>query len=53
MTARIGRKNHDRAPLPPSPWRRQLRVLAYWMLMAVLGTIWIGFILGVTHAQTL
>lgn len=28
-------------PLPPSIWRYQLRKLAYWMLLAVLGlTVW-------------
>jgi hypothetical protein len=28
-------------PLPPSIWRCQLRKLAYWMLLAVLGlTVW-------------
>jgi hypothetical protein len=28
-------------PLPPSVWRYQLRKLAYWMLLAVLGvTVW-------------
>jgi hypothetical protein len=28
-------------PLPPSIWRHQLRKLAYWMLLAVLGlTVW-------------
>jgi hypothetical protein len=28
-------------PLPPSIWRYQLKKLAYWMLLAVLGlTVW-------------
>jgi len=28
-------------PLPPSIWRHQVKRLAYWMLMAILGlTIW-------------
>ena len=28
-------------PLPPSVWRYQLKKLAYWMLLAVLGvTVW-------------
>jgi len=31
-------------PLPPSFWRCQLRKLAFKMLMAVLGMIWIGFL---------
>ena len=32
-------------PLPPSIWRYQLKKLAYWMLLAVLGvTLWPTFI---------
>lgn len=32
-------------PLPPSIWRYQVRKLAYWMLLAVLGvTLWPTFI---------
>jgi hypothetical protein len=28
-------------PLPPSIWRHQLKKLAYWMLMAMVGmTVW-------------
>jgi len=30
--------------LPPSVWRYQLRKLAYWMLLAVFGMLWMGFI---------
>lgn len=31
----------DKDPLPPTVWRRQLKVLAYWMLLMILGvTIW-------------
>ena len=32
-------------PLPPSIWRYQLKKLAYWMLLAILGvTLWPTFI---------
>lgn len=32
---------HDKDPLPPSIWRRQLRALAYWVLLALLAwLIW-------------
>ena len=31
-------------PLLPSVWRYQLRKLAYWMLLAVFGMLWMGFI---------
>lgn len=41
MTARIGRKMPAAEPLPESVWREQLKRLAYWVLMAVLGlTVW-------------
>ena len=31
-------------PLPPSIWRYQLKKLAYWMLLAILGVLWMGFL---------
>ena len=31
-------------PLPPSIWRYQLKKLAYWMLLAILGILWMGFL---------
>ena len=31
-------------PLPPSVWRYQLKKLAYWMLLAVFGMLWMGFL---------
>jgi len=31
-------------PLPPSVWRCQLRKLAYWMLLAVFGMLWMGWL---------
>ena len=33
--AHIGRKDYARAELPPITWRRQLRHLAKWMLIAI------------------
>jgi hypothetical protein len=39
--ARIGQRMKSADPLPPSIWRDQLRRLAYWVLMAVIGlTVW-------------
>lgn len=32
IVARIGRRDHAPAPLPPSPLQRQLRVGAKWLL---------------------
>jgi hypothetical protein len=31
-------------PLPPSVWRYQLRKLAYWVLLGVLGVLWLGWL---------
>ena len=33
--ARIGRKDYDREPLPPSAWRAYMRHLAKWMLIVL------------------
>ena len=39
--ARIGQRMKTADPLPPSIWRDQLRRLAYWVLMALIGlTVW-------------
>ena len=46
MTARIGRRTYDRAPLHPSPWRRQLRRLGVWMLAYIA----VGLVAGVIAA---
>ena len=37
-------------PLPPSIWRDQLRRLGYWVLMAVLGMLWLSFLMACTYA---
>ena len=51
--ASIGKKMHGPEPLSESPWRRQLKILAKWMLIAIcvlsimsIGAV-IGFCLGV------
>lgn len=39
--ARVGQRMKTADPLPPSIWRDQLKRLAYWMLMALIGlTVW-------------
>lgn len=39
--AKVGRKMADAEPLPPSIWRHQLKKLAYWLLMVLIGlTVW-------------
>jgi hypothetical protein len=32
-------------PLPPSTWRQQLRYLAEWVLLGLVGVLWISFLL--------
>ena len=36
-------------PLPPSIWRDQLKRLGYWVLMAVLGMLWLSFLMACTY----
>jgi len=31
-------------PLPPSIWRQQLRYLAEWMLLGIVGVAWLTFL---------
>lgn len=39
--ARVGKRMKAAEQLPPSIWRYQVKRLAYWMLMAVIGlTVW-------------
>lgn len=39
--ARIGQRMKSADPLPPSIWRDQLKRLAYWLLVALIGvTVW-------------
>jgi len=39
-------------PLPPSIWRYQLRRLGYWMLMGILGMLWLSFLVACTYAYS-
>lgn len=39
--ARVGRREYAREALPPSCWRQQIKGLAYWVGVALLGwLIW-------------
>ena len=41
LVAPVGKRIYTREPLPPTTWRRQLRALAYWAALALLGwLIW-------------
>jgi hypothetical protein len=31
-------------PLPPSIWRQQLRYLAEWVLLGIVGVVWLTFL---------
>jgi hypothetical protein len=46
--AKVGRKMHASEMIIESLWRYRLKKLAYWMLMAILGLLWLGFLLAVT-----
>lgn len=42
--ARIGRKDYAHEELPPTRWRHQLRYLAKWMLVGLLGWLIAGLV---------
>jgi hypothetical protein len=37
-------------PLPPTVWRAYVRHLARWMLLSILGLLWLGFLVALAHA---
>ena len=48
--AKVGQRQHGPELLPPSVWRYQLKRLAYWVLMAILGMLWLAFLVACTYA---
>ena len=48
--AKVGRKMHAPEMVIESLWRYRLKKLAYWMLMAILGMIWLSFLLACVSA---
>ena len=36
-------------PLPVSVWRYQLKRLGYWLLMGILGMLWLSFLVACTY----
>lgn len=36
-------------PLPPSIWRDQLKRLGYWMLISIMGMLWLSFLMACTY----
>ena len=45
--AKIGQRMKSADPLPPTVWRAYLHHLAKWMLLGILGLMWLGFLVGV------
>ena len=48
--AKVGQRVHGPELLPASVWRYQLKRLAYWVLMAILGMLWLAFLVACTYA---
>jgi len=46
QVARIGHRMKSADPLPPSIWREQIKRLGYWMLMGILGMLWMAFLVA-------
>lgn len=50
--AKVGRRMPAADILPPSIWRYQLKRLAYWVLMGILGMLWMAFLVAcAVHAN--
>ena len=44
--AKVGRKMHAPEMIIESLWRYRLKKLAYWMLMGILGMLWLAFLVA-------
>lgn len=44
--AKVGQRVHGPELLPASVWRYQLKRLARWMLVAILGLFWLAFLVA-------
>lgn len=50
--AKIGQKVHGPELLPPSVWRYQLKRVAWWFVLGILGMLWLAFLVAcVAHAN--
>lgn len=47
--AKVGQRLHGPDPFPPSVWRYQLKRLGYWVLMGILGMLWVSFLVACTY----
>jgi hypothetical protein len=47
--AKVGQRLHGPELLPASVWRYQLKRLAYWVLMAIFGMLWLAFLVACTY----
>jgi hypothetical protein len=50
--ARVGRRIRGPDPLPTSIWRYQLKRLGCWVLMGILGMLWLAFLVACTYVYT-
>jgi hypothetical protein len=49
QVARIGQRMKSADPLPPSTWRQQIRYLAEWVLMGIVGVVWLTFLVACVY----
>jgi hypothetical protein len=50
--AKIGKRLHGPELLPQSVWRYQLKRVAWWFVLAILGMLWMAFLVACTYAYT-
>lgn len=50
--AKVGQRLHGPELLPPSVWRYQLKRVARWFVLGILGMLWLAFLVAcVAHAN--
>jgi hypothetical protein len=50
--AKIGKRLHGPELLPQSVWRYMLKRVAWWFVLAILGMLWMAFLVACTYAYT-
>ena len=50
--AKVGQRVHGPELLPASVWRYQLKRVAWWFVLGILGMLWLAFLVAcVAHAN--
>jgi hypothetical protein len=47
--AKVGQRVHGPELLPASVWRYQLKRVAWWFVLGILGMLWLAFLMACTY----